>query len=949
MNKETTARMATIMTNTHLSPARARYLRMLSALGAALVALAVAANPAHAAFGIESFDGTYQDASGSPFTQAGGHPDTVTTDFALNTTEAPPGTPFPFSLFPIPDGQVKNAGVGLPAGFVGDPAATSKCSIGDLSYKATTPNCPPASQVGQAYLHLTFRTIGPIPIYNMTPKVGAVAEFGFNAIVIVRLSATVQSDNSIAISSVETSEGLPLAGLTTEFWGVPADHLSELGVTGLERKPLLRMPTSCNGPLQTTITMNQWENPANFQTASFLSHDNGEPPNPVGDTGCEGVQFTPSVSLQTTSHQADSPTGLDASIKVPSEGFKNPDGVSQADIRKVKLELPQGLSINPSSATGLGSCSAQQIGLATAIGSTPVRFNGAPVSCPDSSKIGTVQVKSPALEESLEGSVYLAKQQDNPFNSLLAMYVVAEAPERGVRIKLAGKIEAGAGGRLTTTFDENPQLPVEQFDLHLNSGPRAALRTPEACGTYTAMTELTPWSAPESGPPVTRSSSFAINSGPGGSPCPSNPAGFDPKLSGGSQSPVAGGYSPFSVRLTREDGTQQIGSLAVSAPQGVSAKLAGVPYCSNAALASVSSAMGSGMPELTTPTCPPASQVGTVTVGTGAGSLPYYGPTDKVYLAGPYKGAPISLAVIAPAVAGPFDLGNVLVRNAVRIDPETAQVTTVSDPLPSILFGIPLDLRDIRVELNRNQFTVNPTNCDPMQINSKITSLGGAVATPSQRYQVGDCGSLAFKPKLSLRLSGQTKRGGNPALRATLQMPSGPNANIAKAQVSLPHSEFVAQSHLADVCTRVQYAAGAGGGAGCPPNSVYGHARAFSPLLAQPLEGPVYLRSNGGERALPDLVASLGGQVHIDAVGYIGTNKKTHGLRTTFATVPDAPLEKVVISLPAGKHSLLENSTDICRGRHQAIVRMTAHDEATAASKTPLRANCGRKGGGGGR
>jgi len=940
MIKETTAKMTTIMTNTHLSPRKVP-LRVLGALCAALVALAIVAAPTYAAFGFESFDGTYQDPGGNPYTQAGGHPDKVTTDFRFNTTPAPPDSAFPFNLFPIPDGQVKDVHVGLPGGLVGDPTATPKCSINDLSAKPATQLCPPASQVGQAYLHLTFTTLGPLPIFNMAPKNGSVAEFGINAIVVVRLAATVGSDNTVSISSVETSEGLPLAGLTTEFWGVPADHLAELGVTELERKPLLRMPTSCTGPLQTTITANQWEDPANFQTASFLSHDNEVPPNPLGDTGCENVQFTPSVSLQTTSHQADSPTGLDVSIKVPSEGFKNPDGVSQADIRKVKLALPQGLSLNPSAAGGLGSCTPQEIGLTSAVGTAPVRFDKAPVACPESSKIGTVQVKSPALEEGLGGSVYLAKQQDNPFDSLLAMYAVVEAPDRGVRIKLAGQIEAGEGGQLTTTFDENPQLPVEEFDLKLNGGPRASLRTPDQCGEYSAAMELTPWSAPESGPPVTRTSSIAVTSGPGGSPCPSSPAGFDPKLSGGSQNPVAGAYSPFGLRLTREDGTQQIGSLDVSPPQGVLAKLAGIPYCPDAALASVSSAAGAGAAQLASPSCPAASQVGTVTVGDGAGSNPLYVDTGKIYLAGPYKGAPLSLAVIAPAVAGPFDLGSVMVRNAVRVNPETAQITTVSDPIPSILHGIPLDLRDIRVNLNRDQFTLNPTSCEPMQIGSKVTSLGGAVATPSERFQVGDCERLGFKPQLAIALAGPTHRAAHPRLRATLRARKG-DADIGGVSVLLPKSELLENAHIRTVCTRVQFTAGAGGGAGCPAGSIYGYAKAWSPLLDQPLQGPVYLRSNGGERELPDLVASLGGQIHLDLVGYIDAVKAR--LRTRFLNTPDAPVEKFVLTMQGGKKGLLANNTDICRERQSASVQMDGQNGKVRDFRSPLQVKCGQSG-----
>jgi len=544
-----------------------------------------------------------------------------------------------------------------------------------------------------------------------------------------------------------------------------------------------------------------------------------------------------------------------------------------------------------------------------------------------------VRIETPLLHEDLTGSVYLAQQGQNPFGSLLAMYMVAEGS--GVVIKQAGEISSDpATGQLTTRVVDTPQLPFSNLHLELYGGPRAALRTPAACGAYATEAGLTPWSGNGA---VERQSSFQVSRGCGG--------GFDPKLSAGTENPLAGTHSPFNLQVTRGDGSQELAGLQVQVPQGLLGTLRGIAYCPDSALAAISAELGTGVGQEAAPSCPASSQVGTVTVGAGAGSNPFYTHSGRAYLAGPYKGAPLSLAVVTPAVAGPFDLGSVLVRNALQVDPVTAQITAVSDPLPTILHGVPLDLRDVRIELNRPNFTLNPTSCEPMSIDSSIVSKQGATASPSAYFQAAGCDQLAFGPKLGITLKGTQHRGGYPALRAVLQVPQKTaNANISRVSVSLPHSEFVAQEHLVDICTRVQFAADGGGGAGCPKRSVYGHAVAYSPLLDQPLRGPVYLRSNGGERELPDLVASLGGQLHVDLVGYIDSNKKTEGLRTTFATPPDAAVSKFVLTMLGGEHSLLRNSTNICRGTHRAIVQMNAYNGMLRDFNPALRVKgCGGK------
>ncbi len=512
---------------------------------------------------------------------------------------------------------------------------------------------------------------------------------------------------------------------------------------------------------------------------------------------------------------------------------------------------------------------------------------------------------------------------------MLALYLVANDPISGVNVVLPGRIDTDpATGQITTTFDDNPQLPFEALHLELKSGPRAPITAPSTCATYTTHSTFTGWS----GKVVQGESSFSINQNCGG--------GFNPKLSAGTQNPLAGTTSPFSLRLTREDGTEELGRPQPHPSPRPLRLPEGHPL-----LPRRRPGRGLRRPRYrawpgSSPSCPAASQVGTVTVGAGAGVNPFYTSSGRAYLAGPYKGAPLSLAVVAPAVAGPFDLGSVVVRNALRIDPASAQITAVSDPLPQILHGIPLDLRDVRVKLDRPDFTLNPTSCEPMQIGSSIASTTGAIANPSSHFQVAGCDRLGFKPKLSLKLSGATHRAAHPALRAVLTMPrKGTSANISGASVLLPTTELLENAHIRTICTRVQYTAEGGGGAGCPKGSVYGYARAWTPLLDQPLEGPVYLRANGGERELPDLVASLGGQIHIDLVGYVDG---VHGrIRNRFLTAPDAPVSKFELRMEGGKKGLLANETDICKAKPRALVSFGAHNGKTLRLAAPVKGDCG--------
>ncbi len=909
------------------------------------------AGVAQADFGFQSFSGSLLEherlplvpgeealAPGVPQLTAGAHPDfTTTLELNVRQNEGTFG-----GTREGPDGNVRElVGYG-PPGLIGNATVVPQCSFPELQGSGPTPACLPETQVGR--LGAVLYTGGSrfeqtFPVYSMQPPPGTPAQFGVNiAGVLVFINANLVNRGgvySIALVSRNVSEGLPIGGVKLTLWGVPAsdahdsvriDNATAEGVKSAAPKlPFLSNPTACSGaPLEFSASGRSWQG-ASASSAPFTTDEEGRP---LVIQGCQNVPFEASFTAQPTVRSADSPTGLKATVTVPQS--RTPNGISTSQLRDAVISLPAGMSVDPASAAGLESCSASQIDL----------LGEAPASCPSGSKIGTVQIDTPLLEKELEGSVYLARQGENKFGSLLAIYIAIDDPQTGIVLKLPGRIETGPGGEVTASFTENPQVPFETLTVDLFGGSRAALVTPPTCGTYTSKGTFSPWSGTA---PISASDSFQIVSGPGGGPCPNG--GFDPKLAAGTTNPIAGAFSPFVLDLSREDGTQQLSTIEAVLPEGLLGRLAGIPYCPDSALAGISGAEGTGAAQLASPSCPAASQVGTVSVGTGAGPNPFFVNTGKAYLAGPYKGAPLSLAIVTPALAGPFDLGNVVVRTALRVDPTTTQITAVSDPLPTILHGIPLDLRDVRVSFDRAEFTLNPTNCREAQIGSTIVSTGGAVAHPANRFQVADCANLGFAPKLSLRLSGRTERAQNPALKAVLTAPAG-EADVAKVQAVLPRSLFIDNRHISNPCTRVQFNAGAGNGAQCPAKSILGKATAYSPLLERPLTGYVYFRSNGGERQLPDLVASLGGQIHVNLVGFIDSVHKKGSevsrTRTTFANVPDAPVSRFVLELAGGKKGLLQNSTNLCKSTNRATVKMTGQNGKRHDTNPILRTRCGR-------
>jgi len=902
-------------------------------------------------FEIETFTAGILDETNGDERQAGTSPGRIGTEFAVPTF-ATEDYEFPFGNFlsNAVSEHVRNVIVHAPAGMVANFAAIpQRCTAAQLGTENRNPprrtNCPDGSQVGVANVLGNYTSA----VYAMQPPPGVAAEFGFVVVgVPVLIDAHIRpSDYGVDLVSRNTSSSIPIGQFGVTLWGVPADPQHDparvpcLGDNGHNgppatcptddpRKAFLRLPTSCSGPLGWSTEMDTYEQPG-----AYLSRALETP----AQVGCNQLDFTPSVQARPTTDAGDSPTGLEVKVHVPQN--EDPEGLAEAHVKALSLKFPTGLAVNSASADGLGACSPEQIGLVSPVGQLPAHFNGDHAACPESSKIGSAVVVSPALDHPLPGKVYVASQNQNPFGSLLALYLVIDDPQSGVVVKtpVRGELDPHTG-QLTAAVNDNPQLPFEDLTIELDKGPHAPLRTPLACGRYTSASHVVPWSEPE-GKAVDLTDSFQIVNGAGGRSCVDSEGAAPgvPAFEAGTLEPKAGAYSPFVLKLSRNDGTQQLTGIRATLPEGLLARLAGTAYCPESTLAAA--AAKSGRAEQAAPSCPANSQVGTVNIAAGAGPAPLH-VQGKAYLTGPYKGAPIGLAVVTPAVAGPFDLGTVVVRNALRINPVTAQAEAVSDPIPHILQGVPLDLRQVRIDVDRSKFTVNPTSCDPMSIAASAALLSGQNAALSSPFQVGGCGGLGFKPHLSLRLKGKPNRTAHPALRAELTTGSSSGANIAHAVVALPHSEFLDQAHIRTICTRVQFAEGAGGGVNCPKASIYGFARALTPLLDKPLEGPVFLRSSSHE--LPDLVVSLDGQIHVDVSARIDSTK-AGGIRTTFESVPDAPISKFVLMMQGGKKGLLQNSTNICRGKHRVDARFEAHNGKVLAAKPALKATCKKKAG----
>ncbi len=956
---------------------------------AALVAMALAAAPASAQFGLDEFNVLLSAADATPgypldnppATQAGSHPYALTTTLELNHTES---SPFAAAL----EGRLRTAIIEQVKGLSGDTTAVPKCSIVDfLTQKLSpveSPECPDNSAVGATAIRLgSPHFYWTTPIWNLETAPGEVERLGFNVggvTTIADVRAKTGGDYNITPTLALTSQVLPVFGSVFELWGVPSDpahdkyrghcltnpylavqffsQLSEFNfdasATGNECHlnapvvPFLTLPTECSGPKETHYEIDSWEEPGSWVEGGVLTHDNAEPPNPTGFTGCGKLGFAPSIESVATTNQAETGTGFDFNVDFHDEGLKNPEGLSQSISKKAEVILPEGMTINPSVGEGLGVCTPADLARET-LDSEPGE------GCPNSSKIGSLHTEFPILDQPIDGSIYLAQEDDprtteagaeNPFDSLVALYFVLKDKGLGVLAKLPVKVEPDPStGRLVVTLDDVPQFPFSHFNAHMREGVRAPLVSPPACGTYTTEARLTPYSDPTS--PRTLTSSFEVTKGVGGGPCP--PGGvppFKPSFEAGSENNNAGSFSPFNMRVQRADGEQDMTKFSAILPPGELGSLSGVSKCPDSAIATAKGK--TGLEELANPSCPANSLIGHTLAGAGVGSALTY-VKGYAYLGGSYHGDPLSVIAVTPAVAGPFDAGTVVVQEALTLNPKTAEVEVDganSDPIPHIIKGIVLKLRDLRVQVDRPNFTLNPTSCDESSAKSVLFGSYLNVLDPSDdrpvdlstRFQAANCLNLGFKPKLALNLKGGTKRGGHPALKA-IYTPKKGDANVKGLVVRLPRSAFLDQAHIKTICTRVQFAAGNGNGEQCPKASQYGYIKAWTPLIEEPLEGPVFLRSSNHK--LPDLVFALHGLVDIEVDTRIDSQQG--GIRATVEEAPDAPLTKVDLRMQGAKKGLIINSRNLCGAPSHANVDFTGHNGKEFSDKPLMKPECGGK------
>jgi len=868
-----------------------------------------------------------------------------------------------------PDVNLKDIRVDLPVGLSVNPGATPRCPF-EAAHLEHVNKCPADSMVGESWVYVSDE-LGLLPpievkanVYNLDPKPGQPARFGFTVEAIPGVPAVPPSDIFLEADVAWDSdfhEGFTIAVPKVQFVKLLKNRLvfngdkHAAGGQGF----FLTTPSTCWNPNTDAAHQHTYSTyargdslPPEGQTDP--NFPNGSPfvesPLPPGTfpKACNTIPFDPAVAVSPGTDAVDSPAAVDTELKIPVR--EDPNGQETSTVRTAKVTLPQGMGLNPSAANGLASCTPDQFGKGTRN----------PVACPASSKVGAASIVSEALpDQPLTGDVYVGKQEsrDPESGKEFQIYVHAVSDRYGVDVRLIGNVFANAKtGQLTAYFDDPaknvtrggnadniphglPQVPFTNFKISIDGGSKAALSSPPTCGPNKTTSDITPWSAEFGGKSASPSSEFGLAKLPGGGDCPKSlgERPFAPGFSAKPKSDEAKAFTPFMAHLTRPPGQQELKGLDITLPPGATAKLAGVPYCPPAAIAVAQGR--SGAEEQSNPSCPD-SKIGVANIEAGTGDAPLK-IEGTAYLAGPYEGGPLSVVVITPAIAGPFDLGNVVVRVPLFVDPETAQVHTRTDALPDVYGGTKLDIRSIFLNLNRKEFTLNGTNCNKAATAGVIKGGGSDPTNPgayssfavSDDFQAKNCDKLAFKPKLKVRLFGKTKRAKHPKLRAILTARPD-DANIARASVALPHALFLDQASLGTVCTRVQFAASQ-----CPKKSIYGRARAFTPLLGKPLEGPVYLRSSNN--TLPDMVAHLQGQVDIDLVGRIDSFKG--GIRTTFDRVPDVPVTKFVMILPGGKKGLLVNSRSLCAKPVKAIIRIKGQNGKKANSRPKLRTPCKKK------
>jgi hypothetical protein len=948
---------------------------LLLALAGALASGAASAATQAKPFGISRFTlqttrqsavpaGPEQYETGEPeaFTQAGGHPWALTTTIEFASEQIEDNGPNV-----VPTRDPKDAVVSLPSGLLGDPQATPRCPLSRVLNRevgGSGAQCPADTQVGVAKINLFGDQVEIGPIVNVTPEAGQSAEFALenNQSLAPLLTAHVVRDGS-GYSLAVVSHDIPQLGISSvevTFWGVPADpsHDSQRGLfcqaagcqhhaaepSGLPAVPFLTMPADCSaGPETATLHADDWQEPGttglNQQYEGYVAATSTLP----RSTGCGLLSFAPTIGVQPDTLLADTPVGLGVNLQVPQA--EQPAEPATPQLRDADVTLPEGLSISPGIVDGVQACNAsgpEGIDF-TGPESEEVGLNGelqlAAGHCPDASIVGTAEAVTPLLAEPVKGHVYLARpgcggageaactEQDALDGNLYRLYLelggVGALAATGVNLKVEGQVEANpATGQLTTKFLNNPQLPFSELKIHLNGGPRAPLDTPAACGPAMTTADFAPWSSPGLTPEgifmpgtadVSPSSTFEV----GG--CASA-SGLAPGFAAGTVSPQAGAFSPFTLHFTREDREQYLSGIQVHTPSGLLGVLSSVPLCEEPM-----AAQGS---------CPEASRIGSTKVASGAGSHPFE-IAGNVYLTTGYKGAPFGLSIVTNAVAGPFNLGLVIVRARIDVDPVTSQLTVTSDPLPQIIFGVPLRLKSVTVDIDRPGFMFNPTNCGAKAVTAKVSGNQDAVASMSSPFAAAGCKSLEFKPSFKVSTSGKTSKAFGASLDAKVNYPpfkAGSEANIARVKVDLPKQLPSRLTTLQKACTAQVFAVNP---ANCPSASIVGIVKASTPLLPVGLEGPVYFVSHGGE-AFPSLIVVLQGDgVRVDLTG--STFISRAGITSsTFKTVPDVPVSTFEIYLPEGKFSALAANGNLCTSKLAMPTEFVAQNGAVIHENTKI-------------
>jgi hypothetical protein len=919
------------------------------------------------AFGVEEFSFVPEAEGGGVDTQAGSHPFQLTVGLGVNQNTDPL----------TPPALTRSLQFKLPTGFVGNTTAVPQCSEVDFSKLAggAANLCPENTVIGVASFTFDEPVFGgeqtvSVPLFNLVPARGEPARFGFEYVgVPVKIDTSVRTGSDYGVTTT-VSNITQLANFQSEvvtFWGVPGEssHDSARGWGCLDGglfdtsqepctalgesnpKPFLTLPTSCASPWVAKLEGQSWPTKADPAGLSFPASPVSEYSlkdgfgRPVGITGCNQLPFAPSVEVSPDVQEASTASGVSVHVRVPQEVSENAVGLASSSVKDIVVALPEGMGLNPAGADGLEACGEAEVGYLPGESAPPADLHFTPTLpeplesgvnfCPDASKIATVKIKTPLLPNQVEGAVYLAAQNQNPFGSLVAIYIIAQDPVSGFVAKLPGEVSLDSRtGRIVTRFLNSPQLPFEDAELHFFGGDRAPLGTPALCGSYTTDAEFTPWSAERGEQPHQVASTFDIMSGPNGGPCQA-PSPFDPTLTAGTSSVQAGGFSPFVTTFSRPDGDQDLQGVQLHMPPGLLGIVSSVTPCAEA--------------QANAGTCTTASLIGHTVVSVGLGSNPYSVTGGTVFLTGPYEGAPYGLSIVNPAKAGPFDLGNVVVRAKIEVDPLTSNLTVTTDPsgphsIPHILDGIPLQIQHVNVSVDRPGFIFNPTSCEKTQVGGSLTSDRGASSALSVPFQVTNCATLAFKPKLTVKTSGKTSRKNGTSLAIRIAYPKHPIGSEAwfkSAKFDFPKQLPARLTTLQKACPQATFDANP---AGCPPGSRVGTAIVHTQVLPQALTGVVYFVSYGGAKFPEAVIVLQGDNVTVDlhAETFIS---KTGVTSATLRNIPGVPFEDVEVVLPSGPNSEFAANGNLCAKNPKMSTAFTAQNALAIHQTTTLQVtNC---------